>query len=128
VLGMGMLSIGGVKGVSFGAGWALAGMRGSQANDALLAEGFVTNHAGGVLGGISTGQPIVARLIVKPTSSIAKPQQTVDVHGREHTIRVQGRHDPCLCPRVAPVAEAMGALVLADALLEQQAHTRGGTR
>ncbi len=125
LLGMAMLSIGGVKGVEFGAGFALAGMRGSEANDPITPQGFLTNNAGGVLGGISTGQPIVVRLVIKPTSSIARPQQTIDVHGAERTIEVKGRHDPCLCPRIAPVAEAMGALVLADALLEHKAHSRG---
>ena len=96
-------------------------MRGSQANDFMTGHGFVTNNAGGLLGGISTGQPIVLRLAVKPTSSIGKPQRTTDIHGRERTIEIKGRHDPCLCPRIAPVAEAMAALVLADALMEHNA-------
>lgn len=121
-LGMAVLSIGAVKGVEFGDGFALAAMRGSEANDPLSEHGFVSNRAGGILGGISNGQPIVMRLAVKPTSSIGRPQQTIDLQGRPRTIETHGRHDPCLCPRIGPVAEAMTALVLADALLEQKAH------
>ncbi len=124
LLGQAALSIGAVKGVEFGAGFAAAARRGSENNDQLSTQGFLSNHAGGILGGVSTGQPIVMRLAVKPTSSIARPQRTIDLEGREATIKVAGRHDPCLCPRIAPVAEAMTALVLADALLEQRAHGR----
>ncbi len=123
-LGRAMLSIGAVKGIEFGAGFALAGMRGSEANDPILSEGFASNHAGGTLGGISTGQTIVMRLAVKPTASISRPQKTVDIHGHDSTIQVKGRHDPFLCPRICPVAEAMAAITLADALLEQIAHQR----
>jgi chorismate synthase len=128
VLGGAMLSVGGVKGVEFGTGFELAAMRGSLANDPMTPEGFASNHAGGVLGGISTGQPIVLRLAVKPTPSIALPQDSVDIHGQARTVRIRGRHDPCLCPRivpVAPVAEAMCALVLADAVLQQIALSGG---
>jgi chorismate synthase len=121
LLGWAMLSIGGVKGVEFGGGFALTGMRGSQTNDQITSGGFLSNHSGGILGGISTGQPIVLRIAVKPTSSIALPQRTIDVKGKERTIRVKGRHDPCLCPRIAPVAEAMAAIVLTDAMLEHTA-------
>jgi chorismate synthase len=120
-----MLSIGAVKGIEFGSGFDLAAMCGSQANDPIAPEGFLSNHAGGVLGGISSGQTIVMRLAVKPTSSISKPQRTIDIHGRERTIEVKGRHDPCLVGRIGPVAEAMAALVLADALLEQRAYSGG---
>lgn len=123
-LGGAMLSIGAVKGVEIGLGFQLASMRGSEANDPMSEDGFVSNNCGGVLGGISTGAPIVMRLAVKPTSSIAKPQNTVDIHGRQRIIETKGRHDPCLCPRVGPVAEAMLAMVLADALLQQTAATR----
>ncbi len=123
-LGGAMMSIGAVKGVEIGLGFQLATMRGSEANDPMSAQGFTSNNCGGILGGISTGSPIVMRLAVKPTSSIAKPQNTVDVHGRERVIETHGRHDPCLCPRVGPVAEAMAAMVLADALLQQIAATR----
>ncbi len=127
MLGGAMLSIGAVKGIELGAGFAAAGMCGSESNDRMTSEGFLSNHAGGVLGGISTGQPIVMRLAVKPTPSIGKPQQTIDMHGHDQTITIQGRHDPCICPRIGPVAEAMAACTLADCLLQQTA-ARGSTR
>lgn len=123
LLSFAMVSIGAVKGIEFGSGFRLSGMRGSEANDPIAPEGFRSNHAGGILGGISSGQPIVMRLAVKPTSSISKPQDTIDIHGQARTIQVKGRHDPCLCSRVGPVAEAMAALVLADALMEHRAHS-----
>lgn len=127
LLGWAVLSIGGVKGVEIGEGFGLTTMCGSQANDPITPEGFLSNRSGGILGGISTGQPIVLRIAVKPTSSIALPQRTIDIHGNARKIQIKGRHDPCLCPRIAPVAEAMAALVLADALLAQSA-TSGGSR
>lgn len=108
-----MMSIGAVKGVEIGDGFACTKKMGSENNDA-MGPGFLSNHAGGILGGISTGEPIVVRLAVKPTSSIAKPQDTVDVEGRPRKIALSGRHDPCIAPRLVPVAEAMMALVLAD--------------
>jgi chorismate synthase len=120
-LGAALLSIGAVKGVEIGDGFALASRRGSGSNDEILPEGFASNHMGGILGGISSGAPIVVRAAVKPTSSIRRPQRTIDTAGRPQTIRVPGRHDPCICPRVVPVAEAMVALVLCDAFLRQQA-------
>jgi chorismate synthase len=120
-IGAGMLSIGAVKGVEIGDGFDLARMRGSEANDPILPGGFGSNHMGGLLGGISTGAPIVVRIAVKPTPSISRPQRTVDVHGRGATIEVPGRHDPCICPRLVPVAESMLALVLCDAWLRQRA-------
>ncbi len=109
-----MISIGAVKGVEFGAGFAAAEMRGSEHNDEMGAEGFLTNHAGGVLGGISTGAELVFRVAVKPTSSIESPQRTVDLAGEERQIVTEGRHDPCICPRIVPVVEAMTCLVLED--------------
>ncbi|MFH1741670.1 MAG: chorismate synthase, partial [bacterium] len=109
-----ILSIGATKGIEFGAGFAAADMSGSQHNDAMNASGFVTNNAGGILGGISSGAEIVFRVAVKPTSSISIEQQTVDTYGRETCIRIDGRHDPCICPRIVPVVEAMTALVLED--------------
>lgn len=115
-----MLSIGGVKGIEFGEGFGAAQLRGSENNDQLGSAGFFTNHAGGILGGISTGQPIVMRLAVKPTASIAIEQQTIDTKGKVCKIVVRGRHDPCLCPRIAPVAECMAALTLVDAFLAQR--------
>ena len=120
-LAWGLMSIGAVKGFEVGEGFAAARMRGSEMNDSMTSEGFASNRAGGILGGISTGEPIVTRIVVKPPSSIAKPQKTVDVHGKERDFEIKGRHDPCLCPRVVPVAEAMTCLVLADALLRQRA-------
>ena len=126
LLGGAMLSIGGVKGVEFGEGFAITDLRGSQANDAMSPEGFLSNRCGGIIGGISTGEPVVMRIAVKPTSSIAIEQQTVDIHGWERTIAVHGRHDPCLCPRIGPVAEAMAAIVLADAVIEQNTMTMIG--
>ena len=120
-LAWGLMSIGAVKGFEVGQGFASARMRGSEMNDPMTPAGFASNHAGGILGGISTGEPIVARVAVKPPSSIALPQRTVDLSGRERDFEVRGRHDPCLCPRVVPVVEAMTCLVLADALLCQRA-------
>jgi hypothetical protein len=114
-------AIGAVKGVEFGAGFAAADMTGSRHNDPRDAGGFLSNHAGGILGGISTGQEIIFRVAVKPTSSISLPQQTTDIHGHEATLRIQGRHDPCICPRVVPVVEAMTCLVLEDHFKRQAA-------
>ena len=112
-----------VKGVEFGAGFAAAAMRGSEHNDPFTVEhGQIqtsTNHAGGLLGGITTGMPLVVQLAVKPTPSILKPQQTVRLSGPEPTeLTIRGRHDPCVAHRAVPVAEAVTALVLLDLLLE----------
>ena len=115
-----VLSIGGIKGIEFGAGFAAADLRGSQNNDPITPEGFVSNNAGGILGGISTGEPILFRAAMKPTSSIAKEQHTINEAGEAVTISVHGRHDPCLVPRAVPVVEAMTALALADALLQNR--------
>ena len=123
-LGGAMLSIGGVKGVEVGDGFAVAERRGSKNNDQMNSRGFLSNRCGGILGGISTGQPILLRLAVKPTPSIAVEQSTIDLEGKERRLSIKGRHDPCLCPRIAPVAEAMAALVLADAWLAQKAAER----
>lgn len=109
-----ILSVGAVKGIEFGAGFAAADMAGSEHNDAMDADGFVTNHAGGMIGGISTGAEIVFRAAVKPTSSISSEQRTVGTDGQAATIRTRGRHDPCICPRIVPVVEAMTAIVLED--------------
>ena len=114
-------SIGGVKGVEIGSGFEAAARLGSENNDQMDENGFLSNHAGGILGGISSGQSLLARLAVKPTPSISRPQSTRDLSGRQREIEIKGRHDPCLCPRVGPVAEAMAALVLADACLCQRA-------
>lgn len=114
-----MLSIGAVKGVEFGSGFAAARMRGSAHNDPITSAGYLSNHAGGILGGISTGAPVIVRIAVKPTPSIAHPQQTVTMDLKDTTVTVAGRHDPCIVPRIGVVAESMLALVLADALCEQ---------
>jgi chorismate synthase len=119
-----MMGIGGVKGVSIGDGFAAARMKGSEHNDPMDRTGFLSNHAGGILGGISSGAEIVVRLAVKPTASISLPQKTITKEGKETIIQVKGRHDPCIVPRALPVAEAMLALVLADALLEQEKYRR----
>ena len=116
-----LMSIGGVKAVEIGAGCAVAERRGSENNDGLGPEGHLSNHAGGIVGGISNGEALRVTLSVKPTSSIAKAQQTVDREGNPQTLQIDGRHDPCLCPRIVPVAEAMVWLCLADAFLAQRA-------
>jgi len=116
-----LMGIGGVKGVEIGDGFSVASRLGSENADPVLYRRgkFSTrdNRGGGILGGISTGEEIIVRLAVKPTSSIARKQKTVTQSGKTTTIQIQGRHDPCLCPRIVPVAEAMVALVLADHLL-----------
>lgn len=115
-----LMGIGGVKGVEIGDGFGAARLRGSENNDEMDAGGFLSNHAGGILGGISTGAEIVVRIAVKPTPSIALAQRTVDREGNEVTVSAKGRHDPCIAPRIVPVAESMVALVIADSLLEQE--------
>lgn len=119
-----LMSIGAVKGVEIGAGFRLAKMRGSEANDQFAIDPktgkiiTTTNNAGGILGGISDGMPIIARVVVKPTSSIALPQTTINLKTmKEAKIEVKGKHDPSICPRVVPVAEAMLALVLVDHMM-----------
>jgi len=117
-----LMSIGSVKGVEIGVGFKAARMLGSEVNDQLRLKGNKivgeTNNAGGILGGISTGMPIVARIAVKPTPSITKPQRTVDLARMEEAeLKLEGRFDPNICPRIVPVAESMLALVLADHML-----------
>lgn len=114
-----MMGIGAVKGVEIGDGFAAARRFGSENNDPMTGDGFASNHAGGILGGISTGQDIVVRIAVKPTPSIAKTQRTKNISGDVVEISIKGRHDPCIVPRIVPVAEAMLALVILDCLLEQ---------
>lgn len=120
-----MMSINAVKGVEIGDGFATAAMRGEDNADRMrMKNGLVTfasNHAGGILGGISTGQPIVVRFVVKPTSSILSEVETIDRFGNETTISTKGRHDPCVGIRAVPVGEAMLACVLADHLLRYRA-------
>jgi chorismate synthase len=126
LLALACMSIGAVKGVELGAGFASARRRGSENNDPLGPGGPMKNDAGGTLGGITTGAPVVVRLAVKPTSSISKPQRTIDREGHVSDIATHGRHDPCIAPRIVPVAEAMCALVVYDAWLTQQDLREGG--
>jgi chorismate synthase len=119
-----MLSIPAIKGIEFGSGFEFARMRGSQSNDPFVNKegkiGTADNKAGGILGGISTGEDILVRLAVKPTSSIARQQNTVTTEGETTTIEVRGRHDPTIIVRAVPVIEAMMCLVLADHLMRQR--------
>lgn len=118
-----MMSINAAKGVEIGDGFGAARLRGEQNADAMRAgPTFLSNHAGGILGGISTGQPVVGRVAFKPTSSILTPMPTIDREGNETDIMTKGRHDPCVGIRGAPVVEAMMALVLADQKLLHRAH------
>ncbi len=114
-LAKGILSLGATKAFEIGEGYALTRMRGSQSNDEIDKEGFKTNHAGGITGGISTGQTIFIRIGVKPTSSIEKEQHTVNTDFNNQTIQTFGRHDPCIVPRIVPVIENMAALIVLDA-------------
>jgi chorismate synthase len=119
------MSINAVKGVEIGAGMGAADLTGEQNADEIRigSDGkpmFLSNHAGGILGGISTGQPIVCRFAVKPTSSILAPRKTIDTHGHETEIVTKGRHDPCVGIRAVPVGEAMMAIVLADHFLRHR--------
>ncbi len=111
-----------VKGLEFGAGFSVAGMRGSQNNDPFYLDGSVktrTNHAGGILGGISTGMPLLFRLAVKPTPSIAQPQDSISFSANApELLEIAGRHDPCILPRAVPVVEAVSAIVLLDLLMD----------
>ncbi|MDD3366639.1 MAG: chorismate synthase [Sphaerochaetaceae bacterium] len=119
LLGHAILSIGATKGIEFGAGFAVASMYGSENNDQIDKSGFLSNHAGGMNGGITNGEPLIFRTVIKPTASIGKPQKSVDIHGQEHTIIVEGRHDPSICVRIVPVIEAMTALTLLSLWYEQ---------
>jgi chorismate synthase len=119
-----LMGVGAVKGVEIGSGLESARSTGSRNNDPITAEGFVSNNAGGILGGISSGQPVVIRAAVKPIPSIALEQRTVTSDGEETTIRVGGRHDICAIPRIVPVLKAMVCLVLADMHLLQRARER----
>ena len=115
-----VMSIGSVKGVEIGAGFRAARMKGSENNDPLVLGGFKTNHAGGILAGITTGEEIVIRAACKPIPSIEKEQDTIDLQGKARKIAIRGRHDVCVIPRIIPVCEAMVCMVLADHLLRQR--------
>jgi chorismate synthase len=116
-----MMNINAVKGVEIGAGFASVGQRGSQHGDEMTPEGFLSNNAGGILGGISTGQDIVVNVAIKPTSSIRLPRRSIDKQGRPVTVETHGRHDPCVGIRATPIAEAMLAIVLMDHALRHRA-------
>ncbi|MDX8406474.1 MAG: chorismate synthase [Mariprofundus sp.] len=115
-----LMNIPAVKAVEIGDGFACIAARGSQFGDPMRASGFTSNHAGGILGGISNGDTVRARMALKPTSSILKSRPTVDIHGNETDIITKGRHDPCVGIRAVPIAEAQLALVLADHLLRHR--------
>ena len=119
-----LMSIGSIKAVEVGDGFAMAGLFGSQTNDQMNKKGFKTNHAGGILAGITNGEQIVLRAYCKPIPSIAQPQQTMDCNGKVRIIEIQGRHDICVLPRIVPVCEAMVSIVVADQLLRQKAIKR----
>jgi len=116
-----LMSINAVKGVEIGDGFACVAQKGSQHRDEITADGFLSNHAGGILGGISTGQPIVASIALKPTSSILVPGRSVNRAGQAVEVVTKGRHDPCVGIRATPIAEAMVALVLMDQALRHRA-------
>ncbi len=116
-----LMSINAVKAVEIGAGVEAARQRGSEHRDELTPAGFASNHAGGILGGISTGQEVIAHLTLKPTSSIQVPGRTIDLEGRAVDIATTGRHDPCVGQRATPIAEAMLAIVLMDHYLRHRA-------
>ena len=115
-----MMSVNAVKGVEIGAGFAAVAMAGGEHGDEMTPEGFLSNHAGGVLGGVSSGQDIEVKVAVKPTSSIRREMRTVTTEGEATTVSTTGRHDPCVGIRAVPVAEAMLALVLIDHALRQR--------
>ncbi|CBV43281.1 MULTISPECIES: chorismate synthase [Halomonas] len=119
-LAHGLMSINAVKGVEIGDGFASVAQRGSEHRDEMTPEGFLSNHAGGVLGGISSGQTIIAHLALKPTSSITIPGRSIDVAGAPVEVVTRGRHDPCVGIRATPIAEAMMALTLMDHLLRHR--------
>ena len=116
-----MMGINAVKGVEIGDGFDVVAQRGSYHGDELTPTGFKTNHAGGILGGISTGQDIKVNIAIKPTSSIATERESINIHGESMTLATHGRHDPCVGLRAAPIAEAMLALVLMDHALRNRA-------
>lgn len=116
-----MMGLNAVKGVEIGAGFASVAQRGTTHGDSLTPEGFRSNNAGGVLGGISTGQDIEVSLAIKPTSSIISPRESIDIHGQSTEVITKGRHDPCVGIRAAPIAEALLALVLMDHALRHRA-------
>ena len=116
-----MMGINAVKGVEIGAGFASVEQKGSEHGDELTPEGFLSNNAGGMLGGISTGQDVVVHIALKPTSSIRVPRKSIDRQGNPTLVETTGRHDPCVGIRATPIAEAMLAIVLMDHALRHRA-------
>jgi chorismate synthase len=116
-----LMSIGAVKGVEIGSGFRAADMRGSENNDEISPEGFLSNNAGGILAGISNGEPVVVRVAVKPIPSISREQQSINIKGEPVRLRIGGRHDASAIPRIVPVCQAMVRLVLAEHLLRFRA-------
>ncbi|WP_373506376.1 chorismate synthase [Thiocapsa sp.] len=120
-----MMSINAVKGVEIGAGFACVEQKGTEHRDEMTPDGFLSNHAGGILGGISSGQDVLVRIALKPTSSIRLPGRTIDTSGQATEVVTTGRHDPCVGIRATPIAEAMLALVLMDHLLRHRGQNAG---
>jgi len=127
MLGAAMLSIPATKGVEIGGGFGMCALNGSQTNDVFDGESYQSNFSGGIAGGITNGNEVVVRVAVRPATSIGKPQLMARKEGGTETVAIEGRHDPCICPRVVPVAEAMLAVTLMDAWLHQRA-LRGGVK
>ena len=122
----GLMSINAVKGVEIGTGFNTSSMLGSESNDEIFPNNYKnysykTNHAGGVLGGISTGEPLIARFAVKPTSSILIEKDTIDINNHSVKLKTKGRHDPCVGIRAVPIGEAMISIILADQLMMHEA-------
>ena len=120
-----LMSINAVKGVEIGAGFAAVEQKGTEHRDEMTPQGFLSNNAGGILGGISSGQDILASIALKPTSSLRIPGRSIDVHGNPVEVVTTGRHDPCVGIRAVPIAEAMLAIVLMDHLLRHRAQNQG---
>jgi chorismate synthase len=116
-----LMSIGSVKGVEIGVGFKAAGMTGSECNDPITPDGFSSNHAGGILAGITNGEDLIIRAVCKPIPSIRRPQKTINLSGNPVDLEIKGRHDTAVIPRIIPVCEAMVSLVLTDHLLRQKA-------
>jgi chorismate synthase len=120
-----LMSINAVKGVEIGAGFASVTQKGTEHRDEITPQGFLSNNAGGILGGISSGQDVIAHIALKPTSSLHIPGRSVDVFGNPVEVITKGRHDPCVGIRATPIAEAMMALVLVDHALRQRGQNGG---
>jgi chorismate synthase len=116
-----MMSINAVKGIDIGEGFGSINQKGSEHGDELTPQGFLTNHAGGILGGISTGQSVIAHIAFKPTSSIPQDRRSINTEGEAVLMQTTGRHDPCVAIRATPIVEAMLALVIMDQALRHRA-------